>query len=161
MSYGSGIFQRLLCSNLRKTSPHWATSTTRYTQHWDFLLPFSDLELLLWFFGHRILIDMHEEGYLQFIPERLIVLCSCYNVLSGEERLHDGDRGSGGSRCGPQTGLFRDQVRSSNMANIPLSILKCLNLGGCHGHGVSCECPRWASWLMVCDSVLHRLQEVF
>lgn len=31
MSYGSGIFQSLLCSNLQKTNLHSATSTTRYT----------------------------------------------------------------------------------------------------------------------------------
>lgn len=33
--------------------------------------------------------------------------------LPGEEWLHDGDRGSGGTRCSSQTGLFRNQVGSS------------------------------------------------
>lgn len=36
MSYGSGIFRSLLCSNLQKTNRHSATSTTRYTKtHWS------------------------------------------------------------------------------------------------------------------------------
>lgn len=127
MSYGSGIFRSLLCSNLQKTNLHSATSTTRYTkthrssktsQHFAVCKQlrrlsaasqtFTAVDPVLWIMPEDTN-SMHEGGYLQFITERLIVLC--WNVLSGKEWLHDRDRGSGGSRCSPQTGLFRNQVR--------------------------------------------------
>lgn len=38
--------------------------------------------------------------------------CGVYLCLPGEEWLHDGDRGSGGTGRSPQTGLFRNQVGS-------------------------------------------------
>lgn len=38
--------------------------------------------------------------------------CGVYLCLPGEEWLHDGDRGSGGTGCSSETGLFRNQVGS-------------------------------------------------
>lgn len=84
MSYGSGIFQRALCSNLQKTNPHSTTSTTRYTHKQIYRHP----------------IKRHSQiGGLPFVVCRdkrfnkhILAVCTCITQVKNDYMTEIGDQ---------------------------------------------------------------------